>query len=183
MFKDFKYYTLVLLATFVVFTSCLNDDDDDGFDPTQYTPEKEAALLKQAVDAAVAGGSSVDTTDVGVIVVDLELGDGDFVSVGDSIGVKYAGYVLGTTTPFDSSDNIDGGIYKFRQVDGKHIKGFYDAMFQLNKGATGSFIMPSSLAYGEVGARNAYGNYVIPPYTPIVFQLELVEIYEKASDI
>ncbi len=48
------------------------------------------------------------------------------------------------------------------------IAGFYESVLLLNEGGKGKFIMPSSLAYGVTGNRN------ILPYTPLVFEIELV---------
>ncbi len=183
MLKNFKYYTLVLLSALLVFTSCMNNDDDDIPEESGNTLAEEAALLQQYVAALVANGNDLDTTDVGVVIVDMEAGEGDFVSVGDSIGIEYAGFFLNDNNPFDSSANIEGGVYRFRQVDGVHIVGFYDALFHLNKGAIGTFLLPSNIAYGTLGARDPFGNIVIPSNTPIVFQIKLVDIYEKASEI
>jgi FKBP-type peptidyl-prolyl cis-trans isomerase FkpA len=54
----------------------------------------------------------------------------------------------------------------------KVIQGWDEGLMLLNKGAKATFIVPSSLAYGERGA----GNGIIPPYTPIAFDVELVDI-------
>ena len=40
----------------------------------------------------------------------------------------------------------------------------------LNKGAKATFIIPSSLAYGEKGLN------IIPPYTPLVFEIEVIDV-------
>jgi hypothetical protein len=40
----------------------------------------------------------------------------------------------------------------------------------LNKGAKATFVIPSKLAYGEQGYQ------VVQPYTPLVFDVEMVSI-------
>jgi FKBP-type peptidyl-prolyl cis-trans isomerase len=40
----------------------------------------------------------------------------------------------------------------------------------MNKGAKAKLIIPASLGYGERGAGS------IPPFTPLVFEVELVDI-------
>jgi len=40
----------------------------------------------------------------------------------------------------------------------------------LNKGSKATLILPSNLAYGE------QGNQGIPPFTPLVFEVEMVNI-------
>jgi FKBP-type peptidyl-prolyl cis-trans isomerase len=50
------------------------------------------------------------------------------------------------------------------------IPGLNEAMLLVGKGAKATFIMPSSLAYGD------RGNQMIGPFTPLVFDVELVDI-------
>ena len=50
------------------------------------------------------------------------------------------------------------------------IKGWDQGMRLLNKGAKATFIIPSSLAYGE------QGNGQVQPFTTLVFDIELVDI-------
>jgi FKBP-type peptidyl-prolyl cis-trans isomerase FkpA len=50
------------------------------------------------------------------------------------------------------------------------IQGMDEGMRLLNKGATATLILPSALAYGE------RGNGQIQPFTPLVFDVELVDI-------
>ncbi|BAU52051.1 FKBP-type peptidyl-prolyl cis-trans isomerase [Mucilaginibacter gotjawali] len=50
------------------------------------------------------------------------------------------------------------------------IPGLNEAILLLSKGAKATIIMPSSLAYGE------RGNQMIGPFTPLVFEVELVDI-------
>jgi len=50
------------------------------------------------------------------------------------------------------------------------IPGWNEGLQLLAKGAKATFVLPSSLAYGE------QGNQQIPPFTPLVFDVELVDI-------
>ncbi len=50
------------------------------------------------------------------------------------------------------------------------IQGFNEGLLLMNKGAKATFIIPSSLAYGE------QGNGPVGPFTPLVFDIELVDI-------
>jgi FKBP-type peptidyl-prolyl cis-trans isomerase len=50
------------------------------------------------------------------------------------------------------------------------IPGWDEGLLLLNKGARATFIMPSALAYGEQGFAS------IPPYTPLVFEIEVVDV-------
>jgi FKBP-type peptidyl-prolyl cis-trans isomerase FkpA len=50
------------------------------------------------------------------------------------------------------------------------IPGFEEGLMLLNKGSKATLILPSSLAYGE------QGNQGIPPFTPLVFEVDMVNI-------
>ena len=50
------------------------------------------------------------------------------------------------------------------------IPGWDEGLQLLNKGAKATFVIPSKLAYGEQGYQ------MIQPFTPLVFDVELVSI-------
>ncbi|MGQ8335446.1 FKBP-type peptidyl-prolyl cis-trans isomerase [Sunxiuqinia sp. A32] len=145
--------------------SCL---DKENPNEVTYSPENEAELIDEYIDTMVNRGYDIDTTEVGVFIMELEMGEGATVQVGDSIGVNYIGYFL-TGGVFDASTEP----YKFTYGVANHVTGFDDAISLLNVGAKGAFLLPSSLAYGSSGF------YSIPPYTPLIFEIELVDIYNS----
>ncbi|MDB4927506.1 FKBP-type peptidyl-prolyl cis-trans isomerase [Mucilaginibacter sp.] len=57
----------------------------------------------------------------------------------------------------------------------KAIAGWIQGLQLLNKGAIATFIIPSKLAYGN------NGNGVIPPYSPLVYQIEVVSIIHSSK--
>ncbi|GGC61268.1 hypothetical protein GCM10011387_13650 [Pedobacter quisquiliarum] len=54
---------------------------------------------------------------------------------------------------------------------GRAIPGFDEGLKMLGKGGKATFIIPSRLGYGEAGMQGG-----IPPFTPLVFNVELVDI-------
>ena len=50
------------------------------------------------------------------------------------------------------------------------IAGWQEGLQLLNKGSKATLILPSSLAYGEQGYQQ------IQPFTPLIFDIELVDI-------
>lgn len=55
------------------------------------------------------------------------------------------------------------------------IPGFEEALLLFPKGTKATVIMPSKLAYGEQGSQG------IPPFTPLVFDLEIVNIIKPGA--
>jgi len=91
-------------------------------------------------------------------------------NTGQNLQISYSGKLLRGLAPFDSglTDKVVGQT--------KFVPGFEEGLARLNVGEKAIIILPSSLAYGTAGAQNPpnSGRYVIPPYAPIVFEIELV---------
>jgi len=71
-------------------------------------------------------------------------------------------------TVFDSSIER-GEPFPFPLGQGQVIKGWDEGIAMMKKGGKALFIIPSSIAYGDRGAGD-----LIPPYTPLLFEVELV---------
>jgi FKBP-type peptidyl-prolyl cis-trans isomerase FkpA len=160
---------LIIIGGFLTTTSCLKDRDE-----IDYTPEREDAIIAEYLDSLMANDYNVDTSTAGVYYVMLTEGDGVFPQAGDSIGVKYAGFFPESGRTFDASSywNQDG-IWKFTYKSQNIIPGFEEAIGLLKVGGEGLFLIPSDLAYGSTGSYDGS----IPPYSPLVFNIEFVGIY------
>lgn len=100
---------------------------------------------------------------------------------GDTLLVNYTGRTLDGKV-FDSSIKADaekaglnqpGRNYEPLPVivnTGTVVKGWDEGLLLLNEGAKAEFIVPSSLGYGSEGSGD------IPPYSTMVFDIELVKI-------
>jgi FKBP-type peptidyl-prolyl cis-trans isomerase FklB len=93
-------------------------------------------------------------------------GAGASPKAGDTVTVHYRGtFVDGTE--FDSSHKR-GGPATF-QVDGV-IKGWTEALQMMKEGSKWELFVPSELAYGQRGMGR------IPPYSTLIFEVELISI-------
>lgn len=92
-------------------------------------------------------------------------------SANQTITLNYAGKLLRATTGFTGGTGTDTktvGTTKF-------VPGFEEGLTELKVGEKATVIFPSSLGYGATGA--AQNNiYVIPPYSPLSFDLEVVSV-------
>ncbi|MBB6326576.1 FKBP-type peptidyl-prolyl cis-trans isomerase FklB [Algoriphagus iocasae] len=108
-------------------------------------------------------------------------GSQDSVFVGDTVKVHYIGKFLSGTV-FDTSIEqiaVDNGLYnpnynylplKFVVGDGLVLTSFAFGISKMELGDKATIIIPSELGYG----RQGYGP--VPPNTPLVFEMELMEI-------
>jgi peptidylprolyl isomerase len=109
---------------------------------------------------------------------DLEPGNGDVVSAGQSIEVHYTGWLWDDGVrgeQFDSS--LDRGEpFQFDLGRCQVIRGWDWGVEGMRVGGRRDLIIPSRLAYGERGAGD-----VIPPNATLNFEIELLRIVDDAS--
>ena len=161
--KLFAVGIVLLMSTFMY--SCNND-----IDVPVRTPELEKKEIKEAIAALTKAGFSVDSTESGLYYILHKEGTGPTPEKGDTCRLIYNGYFLSGDL-FDSSGfYYNDSIWQFRYLEVPLIYGFNEGVAMLNNGAITDFIIPSSLAY----MANGHGS--IPPYTPLFFNMKMVEI-------
>jgi len=135
--------------------------------------EEAKTLAKYLEDNKV----TAKPTDDGLYYIEKAKGKGGHPSKGDQVKVNYTlslvdGKVLETTLP-DAAKA--GGIFdekrKYEPAQfaiGQLIPGMDEGLLMMSKGSKARLIIPSSIGYGE-------GNQGIPPYTTLVFDVELID--------
>lgn len=94
------------------------------------------------------------------------------INEGDSVELKYSGIFLNGTV-FDQSDKGDGGkgtVKILYRHNAQLIKGWLVVLETLHEGEKIRILLPSSLAYGSYGAK------AIKPFTPLLFEIEIVKV-------
>jgi len=109
------------------------------------------------------------TTPSGLKYVELEEGNGATPQTGQTVVVHYTG-TLEDGTKFDSSRDRNQP-FSFKIGVGQVIKGWDEGLSTMKVGGRRQLIIPSELGYGARGAGN-----VIPPYSTLLFDVELLAI-------
>ena len=133
----------------------------------------EEAHAKKEYDTAMAVleeayPGQMQTTESGLIYIVVEAGDGPKPQPGTRIQAHYTGKFLSGRV-FDSSVQR-GEPFEFEVGMGRVIKGWDEALLDMQKGEKRILIVPSHLGYGERGHPP-----VIPPQATLVFDVELVD--------
>ncbi|MGV3557357.1 FKBP-type peptidyl-prolyl cis-trans isomerase [Larkinella arboricola] len=140
--------------------------------------EKQKGVdAKTIADYVAKNKLAAQKTASGLYYVITQPGAGAQPANGDVVKVKYTGKLMDGKV-FDSSDKqpqTQAGI-DFPLGQGAVIPGWEEGIRQLRKGAKGTLIIPSGLAYGTEGAPGA-----IPPNSVIMFDVELVDIKKGAA--
>ncbi len=111
---------------------------------------------------------TVKPTASGLYYVEKVKGTGPRAVAGKKVKVHYTGTLL-NGTKFDSSRDRNEP-YAFPLGQGQVVKGWDEGIALMNVGGKATLIVPSSLGYG------AEDKGVIPPYSTLVFEVELMEV-------
>ena len=133
----------------------------------------EEARARQEYDDAMAVleeayPGQMQTTESGLKYIIVETGNGPKPQPGTSIKAHYTGKFLSGRV-FDSSVQR-GEPFEFEVGMGRVIKGWDEALLDMQKGEKRILVIPSHLGYGERGYPP-----VIPPRATLVFDVELVD--------
>jgi len=143
---------------------------EEEFNARQVAKEEAAfAEAQQVLDAFLAeNGIDATPTESGLVYVCTKPGKGAQPQAGQTVKVHYTGKLLDGTV-FDSSVER-GEPISFPLGTGYVIPGWDEGIALMKKGETGLLYIPAKLAYG---GRNAGP---IPPYSNLIFEVELVDI-------
>lgn len=103
----------------------------------------------------------------GLYILQHTLSQGVKAEYGDTISVYYS---VSDTLNNVLDKNTDGKPFKFVLGDDGLIAGWSEGLSYMKKGEKMRILIPSKIAYGEAG----YG--AIAPYTPLIFDLNLIEV-------
>ncbi len=139
--------------------------------------EEGATFAKYLADNKI----TAKPTESGLYYIESKKGNGKKPKAGEMVKVNYTGRLLNGTI-FDTSDEATaktaGTYHKERKYEpyefavgvGGVIPGWDEGIMMMSVGSKGQLIIPSAIAYG------AQGGGPIPPFSPLVFDVELVAV-------
>jgi FKBP-type peptidyl-prolyl cis-trans isomerase FkpA len=111
--------------------------------------------------------------------VDLLNGTGTEAATGNTLKVNYTGWLYDPSKPdnkglqFDSS--VGGDPFLFILGTQSVISGWDRGIVGMKVGGIRRLVIPPSLGYGDIR------NHSIPPYSTLVFEIELLEVNPPAG--
>lgn len=115
---------------------------------------------------------NVKPTESGLYILIKEKGKGPRVKKGDNVEVNYKG-MLTSGQVFDASDRHDQA-FVFPVGMQQVIPAWDEALENMTVGTKATLICPSKICYGPGGSGP------IPPYAPLVFEIDVLSIKEAA---
>ena len=166
----------------------------DVYKTSEALKEGDVDMIERVV---AARGQDADTLANSVRKVLLEAGEGEKPDAKDEVSVYYTGTYL-NGEEFDSNTGASDKKFTFTIGAGSTIPGFETAVKSMKEGEKAVFYIPSGQAYGkgvifaapesireklskEPGLRQYFsaGQILMPPHSPLVFEIELVDIIKK----
>lgn len=159
-------FAATLTALLVVIVSC---------NPAKKYEEEENSLIAGYISS---NNITVSPDANGIYYIEAEPGTGDLIKLGDSVGVYYTLMFLNGEV---KQTNVEADTpYRFRVGSYELIEGWSKGLLKMKLGTKARLLLPSRMAYGSMGYGyyDYYGNYytVIPGYTPLLFDMEVVEL-------
>ncbi len=136
-----------------------------GIDVDEDTELEELQLIDCFL---VQHYKSVKADAYGIYILEKKTTGGEEVSAGKKIRIEYQGSFLDGRLLEGSEQTLEFIYGTPDQI----IKGLNIVIGRLKKGETTKIILPSRLAFGESGSSNGS----IPPYTPLVYTLKIIDI-------
>ena len=137
-------------------------------DPTDPNPTLFAMANSDEMNISQQGELEEITTESGLVILDLVLGEGEEAIPGKTVTVNYTGK-LENGEQFDTS--IGRAPFSFPLGAGRVIKGWDEGVTGMKVGGQRKLTIPPELAYGTRGAGN-----VIPPNATLIFDVELLKV-------
>jgi FKBP-type peptidyl-prolyl cis-trans isomerases 1 len=141
--------------------------------------ERELAQLKEKSERDLiafinTNAVSVEPLESGLYYIKHHNGVGECPSIGSEVKIKFSATYLDGTF-LGASDDLGKSFYEFQVGLGQVLPGLDQGVAMMRKGEKATFIIPYTLAYGDDFYQN------IPPYSNLIFDVELLDIVSKES--
>lgn len=135
-----------------------------------------AAVLATFVVACLLPAATIaqmlTTTPSGLGIADVEVGTGKEAQAGKKVHVHYTGWLYARNTKGRQVDSSrEGKPFTFELGKGRVIAGWDEGIVGMKVGGRRTLLIPAELGYGAEGAGED-----IPPNTPLIFDVELIDV-------
>jgi hypothetical protein len=169
---------LLVPLTAIALAACGYPDPYAGAPPVANEspgPSAPASPSPGSDDFNAGAGLPVITYPDGLKYIDLVVGTGDVVKIGDNITVQYTGWLSPSGKMFDTSRQPGRGSFTVQIGRGQVIEGWDEGIPGMKVGGKRKLIIPGALAYKEKGQTDPQtGAVIIPPNATLVFIVEVL---------
>jgi FKBP-type peptidyl-prolyl cis-trans isomerase len=138
--------------------------------PEKMKTDEQVALKKYLADNNI----TTPPTASGIYIIESVQGQGIKIDSGAMVKLHFSVSKVDGKQIFSSFDRPEP--LKFQYGQKFDTQGLEEAVGTMKKGGKAKVIVPSAMAFGEMGRGN-----VVPPYTTLVYEVEIVNVQSKAE--
>lgn len=138
---------------------------------TVYSERKEKDVLEKYI---IENNITKKPISSGTIIIPIISVEGDVIDVNKKVKIVYSGKLLGADKNFDENSSENPMILNDETDYDNLIAGFSDALKRMKVGEKKQVIIPSSQGYKQ-GKKNNNHIYIIPPYSTLIFEIEIIK--------
>lgn len=116
----------------------------------------------------------------GVYVITQNPGSGRGIKKTDFVKINLTVSTIEGKKIFSTLDENKPITFEFGQPF--DTKGFEEAVATMKKGSKATVVVPSSMGFGEKGRKDRSGQDIITPFSPIVYDIEVLDLKTKAEN-
>ena len=136
--------------------------------------EVELVSFRASPTPTEVDAGEFETSDSGLQIYDIEVGDGLTPNEGDTVTLKFAIW-LQEEMKYVAGSEDQGGEFSFALGSGQAFPGWEEGMLSMAEGGTRQLIIPPDLALGEQGVPG-----VVPPNATLVMEITLLSVRAAA---
>jgi FKBP-type peptidyl-prolyl cis-trans isomerase len=138
--------------------------------PLKMKKNEEVALKKYIEDNKITNPPTAS----GIYIMESVAGQGIKIDSGAMVKLHFVVSTIDGKQIFSSMDRPEP--LKFQYGQKFDTPGLEEAVGTMKKGSKAKVIVPSKMAFGEMGRGN-----VVPPYSTIVYNVEIIDVQTKAD--
>jgi FKBP-type peptidyl-prolyl cis-trans isomerase len=138
--------------------------------PVKMKKDEEVALKKYIDDNKITTGQTAS----GIYIIPSDPGNGMKIDSGCMVKLNFIVSSVDGKQIFSSMDRPEP--LKFLYGQKFDTPGLEEAVGTMKKGSKAKVIVPSSMAFGEMGRGN-----VVPPYSTLIYDVVIVDVQTKAD--
>ena len=123
---------------------------------------------------------TVTPSATGIYVITQNAGAGRAIQKGDFVKINLTVYNIEGKKIFSTLEKNKPITFEYGQPF--DTKGFDEAVSTMKKGSKATVLIPSSMGFGDKGKKDMNGADIISPYSPVVYDIEILDLKTKAEN-
>jgi FKBP-type peptidyl-prolyl cis-trans isomerase len=143
----------------------------------EVIPDPDTDARYKLQEYLIDNNITTDSTSTGLYYIETVKGEGDTVKSLNYLKLTLRSSLLDGREIFEK----DTVYFTLGTINNTITEGLNEGLSYMNEGGKATFIVPYYLAHGEIGKSyyndDGFGKVPIPPYSTIIYEVELFKVY------